>query len=274
MASPKFAVGSAVFVKMRGYPAWPAKVEGIADETPNKVRYHIFFYGTKQIAVCKEEDMCCYLKCRELLGKPKKAKGFNEGILHMDKELGLVSNSKDTEDIQKSDDINKTYEGITENDTSLEVKKHDSHEELLSMLQLESQLVKINYGIQNSLSLKEADPEACLTLLKDLSNFNFNKLMLKKHPEIVYTLIQLQKYVGNTNNWVMTEEDIQVFNSKAQQIQEDAKLICAKFHKIFQVPDGSSFIDYFEREIVKFKECTKDLSLEDFFRLTKDPSNI
>uniref|UniRef100_A0A1B6M7W3 PWWP domain-containing protein n=1 Tax=Graphocephala atropunctata TaxID=36148 RepID=A0A1B6M7W3_9HEMI len=89
MTSPKFGPGDKIFAKVRGYPPWPARVEGVADETPNKMKYHVYFYGTGETAVCKQEELFPYVDNREKFGKPMKKKGFNEALLQIDSELGL-----------------------------------------------------------------------------------------------------------------------------------------------------------------------------------------
>lgn len=89
MSAPKFGPGDKIFAKVRGYPPWPAKVEGVADETPNKMKYHVYFYGTGETAVCKQEELFPYVENREKYGKPMKKKGFNEALAQIDSELGL-----------------------------------------------------------------------------------------------------------------------------------------------------------------------------------------
>uniref|UniRef100_A0A1B6HJS5 PWWP domain-containing protein n=1 Tax=Homalodisca liturata TaxID=320908 RepID=A0A1B6HJS5_9HEMI len=89
MTTPKFGPGDKIFAKVRGYPPWPARVEGVADETPNKMKYHVYFYGTGETAVCKQEELFPYAENREKYGKPMKKKGFNEALLQIDSELGL-----------------------------------------------------------------------------------------------------------------------------------------------------------------------------------------
>ncbi|KAK7794633.1 hypothetical protein R5R35_004429 [Gryllus longicercus] len=75
-----FSEGAKVFAKVRGYPAWPAMVQGVADSTPNKTKYHVFFYGTSETAVCKAEDLYLYAENKDRFGKPLKRKGFNEAL--------------------------------------------------------------------------------------------------------------------------------------------------------------------------------------------------
>lgn len=89
MAAPRFGPGDKIFAKVRGYPPWPARVEGVADETPSKMKYHIYFYGTGETAVCKQEELFPYIENKEKYGKPMKKKGFNEALFQIESELGL-----------------------------------------------------------------------------------------------------------------------------------------------------------------------------------------
>lgn len=93
MSAPKFGPGNKIFAKVRGYPPWPARVEGVADETPNKMKYHVYFYGTGETAVCKQEELFPYVENREKYGKPMKKKGFNEALAQIDSEIGLSTST-------------------------------------------------------------------------------------------------------------------------------------------------------------------------------------
>lgn len=89
MAVKSYGPGDIVFAKVRGYPPWPARVEAVADETPNKMRFHVYFYGTGETAVCKADELYPYKEHRHKFGKPMKKKGFNEAVKQVDAELGL-----------------------------------------------------------------------------------------------------------------------------------------------------------------------------------------
>lgn len=85
--SRKFQANDKVFAKVRGYPPWPAKVVGVADES-SRMKYHIYFYGTGETAVVKAEDVFSYVENRNgKLGKPRKLKGFNEAVEQIENEL-------------------------------------------------------------------------------------------------------------------------------------------------------------------------------------------
>lgn len=106
---PKFGTGDKVFAKVRGYPPWPARVEGLADETPNKMKYHIYFYGTGETAIVKAEDICTFVDNKIRLGKPKKHKNFTEALLQIEADLS----PEEQETLAKLEEDSKNQSGVT-----------------------------------------------------------------------------------------------------------------------------------------------------------------
>ena len=51
-----FAVGDKVFARVRGYSAWPARIEE-SRGTKGSPRYKVFFYGTYQSGDMKKDEM-------------------------------------------------------------------------------------------------------------------------------------------------------------------------------------------------------------------------
>lgn len=86
-----FNPGDKVFAKVRGYPPWPARVESVEDSTPNKIKYHVFFYGTAETAVCKVDDLFLYEDNKERFGKPIKRKGFSEALAEIEGNVPVSS---------------------------------------------------------------------------------------------------------------------------------------------------------------------------------------
>lgn len=52
-----FHVGDKVFAKVRGYPAWPARVEEHLSGTGANAKFRVFFYGTYESATVKRDDL-------------------------------------------------------------------------------------------------------------------------------------------------------------------------------------------------------------------------
>lgn len=434
---PKYGRGEKVFAKVRGYPPWPARVEGVADETPNKMKYHIYFYGTAETAICKADELFPYIENRAKYGKPLKKRGFNEALQQVDEELGLTGmnflensttedsfadtsvtgdeasvtsigntskektetpksvgkkldgkDSADPEGNRSKNNANKkfrssvdqsqtpvtgkqqevvsrsgrkikpkkfadeqvddnsgsahtvttnhsapvavvtamnksvddksaesnnevknvvseqklsvvsTTESEEQNNKESEVKqKEESHEkqkkdvkgkvsttkqsdgsdtedDVPDDLRTEAELLRIDVGIKDSLDLQQADADRALDLLDQLIDLQekISSLMFKKHPETVDTITKLCKYVGCVEHWNMTDDEIDVFNIKAAQIQEKARKILNKIESLFEVPADQSFTQYFNEVVNDFNNVTKDMRLEDVLLLVGDPT--
>lgn len=450
MLIPKFAADDKVFAKLRGYPPWPARVEGVADETPNKIKYHVFFYGTGETAVCKQEELCLYVENKEKYGKPMKKKGFNTALAQIDAELGLgpsdQSPSLDQENgfnlssslseaNGKSDTItpvtskNKSTiqrkrkqleesntealpkksrkvakKVITESETpststqqttsrsgrkitkvkvysdgsdeeeeptvrpttskskttgrqskinvdaeindittkgvetttpegqkltlQLDLKKpryfkskrelvqwkskvlsevgdlkskiqsgeisveeiigkikvpynktlakmeqkksSPENQEKLNYLKMEVKLMDLNLNIRKAAMVENADPDACLRHLDELTSIDIRPLMVKKNPEIVDTLKKLTKYVGKTIDY--PEDEAEMFRSKAEAIRGKAKELCDKIKSLFEITSGESFSEVFFKVLVQFRKAVKSLSVDNLILLTSDPT--
>ncbi|RZF41624.1 hypothetical protein LSTR_LSTR000338 [Laodelphax striatellus] len=481
----RYGPGDKVFAKVRGYPPWPARVEGVADETPNKMKYHVYFYGTCETAICKTEELFSYIDNREKFGKPMKKRGFKEGIEQIEQELGLtpkarpananansssvsITPSENDSDLEgnlvideaphgssaqkktpkagsnttvspkvstpkaskrkaevdkseepeakkqmqsprkqvdttpsaaegassqesdsKADSSMKSRSGriikqkkfadqkgdadssTTEEESSkatnetpkegeqemicsvessnenvvtaktpagqevkidlnenkpaffksdkarlqwhadslkkalalktkiesgeiipkniknemeeIHMSRDKVFEEMgkanvvedkefkLNYLRVEAQLLDIDLNIRGSLNLINADPDACLRLLDDLMEIQLTPLMLKKHPECVETIKKLRKYIGNTARWNMDEEAVKTFEMKASMIRVKAEHVYNKLKAMFTLPEGKSFREAFADELAVFSRLTENLTVEEIFRITKDP---
>lgn len=67
----KFKVGDKVFAKVRGHPHWPALINSI-DHTSKLPKYHVTFYGTKEIAILKEINLCLFVENKARFRSTKK----------------------------------------------------------------------------------------------------------------------------------------------------------------------------------------------------------
>ena len=77
-----FKPGDFVFAKVKGYPHWPGRVEPFVPESSGKTpkKYPVIFYGTKETASLKAEDLFPYHENKERFGRPQKRKLFNDGL--------------------------------------------------------------------------------------------------------------------------------------------------------------------------------------------------
>lgn len=87
MSSKKvFNIKDKVFAKIRGYPAWPAIISSVKADTPSRMRYNVYFYGTGERAECKPEELFQYEENKAKLGKPSKRKYFAEALLEIEED--------------------------------------------------------------------------------------------------------------------------------------------------------------------------------------------
>ena len=78
---PSFKSGDLVFAKVKGYPAWPARVTNPADE--KGLKYHVFFYGTYETAVVPKDGIWIYSQAtKDKYGKQKR-KGKKNTLSHI-----------------------------------------------------------------------------------------------------------------------------------------------------------------------------------------------
>ena len=82
MRKKVFDMGNLVFAKVRGYPAWPARVTAVLSSG----KYSVFFYGTYEVGNIKPEQMWPYNKANlDKFGPPNKhKKWYSEGLYQIE----------------------------------------------------------------------------------------------------------------------------------------------------------------------------------------------
>lgn len=122
-----FITGQIVFVKLKGYPHWPAKITEICTNDKNCIsKYKVIFFGDNNTADVRETDMYCYEQSKDLYGKPKidnfKNKVFNKALkeaenafsntkcLNPDRNTTVDSNVLPLENQQLRDVLNKVQD--------------------------------------------------------------------------------------------------------------------------------------------------------------------
>lgn len=304
MFKVKFGLGEKVFAKLKGYCAWPAKVEGVADLTPGQIKYHVYFYGTKQISVCREENMFCYYKYKHKYGKPKKAKYFNASIDEIEAdtesvtidsvntpelnsvEVGLLESIRpinyspnSQEDIvprptNNLSELHLDSAGLNTKQTVLKFRptsdEQDTRNLKLSALRTEGEMLKIQFQIQEILALDAANPDLGLSLkyLDKFISLKINPLMVQKHSSVISFLENLQNYNGNIRARNLSEKEEILFESQESLIRSKAKVAYDKIQALFHVPYGLTFQEFFNLEMEKFKENTEFLTTVEYFSLT------
>jgi len=78
MVRPSFVKGDLVFAKVKGYPAWPARIT----QQINAAKFRVFFYGTYEHADIKKAELWPYnQENKDKFGPPNlKRKGYADGL--------------------------------------------------------------------------------------------------------------------------------------------------------------------------------------------------
>jgi len=93
MGKPAFQPGDLVFAKVKGYPAWPARITGQS----HSGKYSVFFYGTFETAALKKSELWPYTQeNKEKFGPPNlKKKGYSEGLHQIENTPEIAPESDD-----------------------------------------------------------------------------------------------------------------------------------------------------------------------------------
>ncbi|XP_022921318.2 hepatoma-derived growth factor-related protein 2 [Onthophagus taurus] len=157
MSKKAFNVGDMVFAKVKGYPAWPAKVVAV-----NGKKYEVDFYGTGEKGMIKVEDLFYYLKHKEQFCKNLKRKDYIEAVEQIEaeiKESGTDGNSKGNEEDPAEEVQEKQEKG-----KGRKRKRSNSNNEGK----------KLSHSSNDSLVIEESEN----SLLDDSTNENDSKISL------------------------------------------------------------------------------------------------
>lgn len=101
----KFKTGDRVFAKIKGYPYWPATITEV-DSSKKLKKYSVKFYGTNEVGVVREVDVCTFKENKSLYGnfKDRNSK-FNAAMKEAEKSFNTsfkISNDKNDCDLKES----------------------------------------------------------------------------------------------------------------------------------------------------------------------------
>lgn len=109
MVKISYKVGDKVFAKVKGYPPWPARIEG----DTGKKKYNVLFYGTQETGAIKTEDLCYYLKNKgNYVHKYLRRAGYEDAVKQIEEAIkkdgsdgneGSVTGDESVNDIDISD---------------------------------------------------------------------------------------------------------------------------------------------------------------------------
>ncbi|XP_073816575.1 JIL-1 anchoring and stabilizing protein isoform X1 [Musca autumnalis] len=150
----QFNIGDLVFAKVKGYPAWPAKITRY-----NNKKYNVYFYGTGETANIKLEDLFQYKENKEKFATEKNMKrnNFREAMEQIEAALngedsapidlpavvpsGGGDTTIDTSQLENTIDesaVNDTTVGGTVDDSQMEVDEEPSGGEPVAKVKEES----------------------------------------------------------------------------------------------------------------------------------------
>lgn len=93
----------------------------------------------------------------------------------------------------------------------------------------EVNLLQYDVDIKSSLQLTSADTARCIAVLEKYKTLEVTALMLKKNPQVAETIKRLRRYVGNTKEWNLSDDQTTEFNDKAAKIRKLAEIIYKSF---------------------------------------------
>ncbi|KAK9497652.1 hypothetical protein O3M35_004340 [Rhynocoris fuscipes] len=158
---------------------------------------------------------------------------------------------------------------------SFEFVKHNIAEgsvQRINFLRIEAHLLDMDVELKKSLSLHRADTDKCFEVLSQMKELSITPLMLKKQPDVVFTIRRMRNYIGNINKWNMTPKEIEEFRKTARRIRVKADEVYTKFKILFNALKQPNFWIYFSRQVDIFREKTKKMSLEEMLSLVEEPA--
>ncbi|VVD04946.1 unnamed protein product [Leptidea sinapis] len=163
--------------------------------------------------------------------------------------------------------------GLTDEEKATLDKERDTEEKKsrVRFLKTEMKLIELDTKIKSCLCLEKADTTLCLKLLDEFEELDLKPLMLLKHPSCVETVKRMRAYVGNAPSWDLTESDVMEFNKHAHQIRKMADSLYTSMRKLFTLPQGLKFYEYFCERVALFKSATEKLSSDELLELVHEP---
>ncbi|XP_047524392.1 PC4 and SFRS1-interacting protein-like isoform X2 [Pieris napi] len=126
----EYKAGDFIFAKVKGYPAWPARVQ-----RPNGKKYFVYFYGTAETANLPPNMIFDYAENKDkFLTKTVKRRDFNDGVKQIEYDF---ANNVPVEQVVGSSSNESTNNETHEDDSALETTADDTmaDESTLNMTQ-------------------------------------------------------------------------------------------------------------------------------------------
>lgn len=140
----------------------------------------------------------------------------------------------------------------------------------VELFQTELDMLNYIHQLRSSLVINYVDFQLAFDALERLSKLKINALILKRNCDVVETIENITRYIGNIDEWGIDVKKIAVYNANIIEVRRKAKIVFNKFASLFIVPDGQKFYEIFKKEVKAFNMKVKHLSYEEIHGLTAD----
>jgi len=158
-------------------------------------------------------------------------------------------------------------------DVEVEWKKMESSKaDQINLLLTEVNLLDCVNKLTSALSINysKLNYEMALKSLEQISELQLNALMLIKHRCVVDKITKVTKYVGDVNNWSLSNEEAIEHVDKASQIRCKARKVLSKCISLFTLIEGKTFQEIYDQEVNTFIAKTRHLTNDQIYGCTSD----
>lgn len=223
-----FKIGEIVFVKLKGYPHWPAKIiELDTTDKHNKTKYKVSFYGDGKLSYVKESDTYSYTEHKDLYGQQKtdnyRNKLFNEAL-------------REAENAFLNVDLSNTNTPLVLKEQS---KENDQH---------------ICEKVQNFQERNQEDLETSLTLAAEAGTVLLaeNSKLRQELHDLKLKIAHLEDYTTR-NNYLAS---INLAEEKIEELESEKEALLSRNTALVET------LNTVEYKLVKEKQLRTDLLLK------------
>lgn len=243
-----FNVGEFVFVKLKGYPQWPAIItEQIA--TKNQTKYKVSFFGDQKTGVVKQTDLSSYFEHKDTFGQLRTENFKNKAINQALREAEIAYSTKqDGEQKNYASGNILKYPVQRPDDNPTSSTQTSQHAEDLDV---ETSLINdIECKIQNN---HDADLETSLTLAAEAGN-----VLLAENSQLKEDLHRMMLKNSHLAKRLFDSTKLDEMNNYQTQI---AELKIEKEHLLQCNITLTETVQQLENQLSKEKELRTQLEL-------------
>lgn len=304
MSSPQFSINQKVFAKVRGCPVWPGMICNTV-LTKNEFIYLVYLYNIDICVKVTEDKLQDYHQYIQKHGSRISLHLLLAKAIQISIHTPVVNRNTNGSQFKDKPDTNTSANNVPSfnpcsttfkqtnhftNSPDQKLQKIELHFKKSSnelecsrtaeistwkrseyspdhQLKTELKLLLCDFRIKSSLRSPCAKPIDCLNAMNKILKLPLNKLMLKKHPEVVKTILRLRKYVGDVKGWRLTLKQERIFAKYAREIRGKAELIFSVYRKKFNISKETDFIKLYSAEVSKFQKKVKHLNQFELFTL-------